>query len=69
VPRTAATRATTACDGARRGSRPVRTALPAGLLLEDGALYASAWSIAGLLGRPGRGELVRVGDDAFAPVG
>jgi hypothetical protein len=42
--------------------------LPTGLLLEDGDLYASAWSIAGLLGQPGRGELVRVGDDAFAPV-
>ncbi|MGY1707354.1 hypothetical protein ACI79C_22565 [Geodermatophilus sp. SYSU D00697] len=43
--------------------------MPTGLLLEDGDLYASAWSIAGLLGQPARGELVRVGEDAFAPRG
>jgi hypothetical protein len=41
--------------------------LPTGLLMADGDLYASAWSIAGLLGQPGRGELVRVADDAFEP--
>ncbi|MGY1641704.1 ScyD/ScyE family protein [Geodermatophilus sp. SYSU D00703] len=41
--------------------------MPTGLLLEDGELYASAWSIAGFVGLPARGEVVRVADDAFAP--
>lgn len=39
--------------------------LPTGLLVEDGDLYASAWSIAGFLGQAGRGEVVRIGEDAF----
>jgi hypothetical protein len=39
--------------------------MPTGLLLEDGTLYASAWSIAGFLGMPDRGEVVSVGADSF----
>ena len=35
-------------------------------MIEDGDLYASAWSVAGFLGMPGRGEVVRIGEDAFA---
>lgn len=36
-----------------------------GLLIEDGDLYASEWSIAAFLGMPSRGEVGRVGDDSF----
>ena len=45
----------------------VAVTLPTGLHFEDGKLYASAWSIAGFLGLAGRGEVVRVDLDAFAP--
>jgi outer membrane protein assembly factor BamB len=42
--------------------------MPTGLVVEDGDLYASAWSIAGLMGRPaGSGQVVRVGADTFTP--
>lgn len=39
--------------------------MPTGLEIEDGELYASAWSIAGFLGLTGRGEVQRIDDDAF----
>ncbi len=39
--------------------------MPTGLLIEHGDLYASAWSVAGFLGMPGRGEVVRIGEDVF----
>jgi hypothetical protein len=41
--------------------------MPSGLLIEDRKLYASAWSIAGFLGRPAAGEVVTVGRKAFLP--
>jgi outer membrane protein assembly factor BamB len=50
-------------DGTRTTAQ---VTMPTGLLLEGGDLYASTWSIAGLLGIPGRGEVVRIGDDVFA---
>ncbi|MEU2351159.1 ScyD/ScyE family protein [Modestobacter sp. NPDC049651] len=40
--------------------------MPSGLEYEDGALYASAWSIAGFVGLPNRGEVVRVDRSAFS---
>ena len=42
--------------------------LPSGLVWKDGALYASAWSIAGFLGLEGRGKVVRIGEDAFTDI-
>jgi hypothetical protein len=39
--------------------------MPTGLEIEDGELYASAWSIAAFLGLTGRGEVQQVDDDAF----
>ena len=55
----------------RHGERSVaQVAMPTGLLARDGELYASAWSVAVLLGLPAAsGQLVRVGRGAFAPVG
>ncbi|GAB4079557.1 ScyD/ScyE family protein [Modestobacter muralis] len=54
-----------------RGARSTaQVAMPTGLLVRDGDLYASAWSIAAFLQLPaGRGEIVRVGRGAFTPVG
>lgn len=54
----------------RDGSRAVaEVPMPTGLEVVRGQLYASAWSIAGLLlQQPGRGEVVRVADRAFTPV-
>jgi hypothetical protein len=42
--------------------------LPSGLEWQDGALYASAWSIAGFLGLEGRSEVVRIGADASTDI-
>ena len=42
--------------------------LPSGLEWKDGALHASAWSIAGFLGLEGRGEVVRIDDGAFTEI-
>lgn len=39
--------------------------MPTGLELEDGKLFASAWSVAGFLGMPGAGQVVSVGKHAF----
>ena len=42
--------------------------MPTGLVVQGGDLYASAWSIAGLMGFPaGSGQLVRVGGGTFDP--
>jgi streptogramin lyase len=41
--------------------------MPTGLLIQDGELYASAWSVASFLGLPSRGEVVEVDEDAFGP--
>jgi hypothetical protein len=42
--------------------------MPTGLVVQGGDLYASAWSIAGLMGSPaGSGQLVRVGGGTFDP--
>jgi hypothetical protein len=49
-------------DGARSTSQ---VTMPTGLVIEDGELYASAWSIASFLGIPGAGEVVRVGEGTF----
>ncbi|MGY1823087.1 ScyD/ScyE family protein [Geodermatophilus sp. SYSU D00079] len=54
-------------DGHERTTAQVT--MPTGLLVEDGTLYASAWGIAGLLGLPDRGEVVRVGADSFGSAG
>lgn len=57
-----------ATDGSRTESQVV---MPTGLLLEDGQLYASAWSIAGFVAPPDsppQGEVVRVGLGTFGPV-
>ena len=44
--------------------------MPTGLLLEDGELYAAAWSTASSFGLPpGRGEVVRIGAGSFASAG
>ncbi|MGY1631302.1 ScyD/ScyE family protein [Geodermatophilus sp. SYSU D01186] len=53
-------------DGERTYSQ---VTMPSGLLVEDGTLYASAWSVAGFVGLAGRGEVVRVGDDSFEAAG
>jgi len=53
------------CDGSRSTSQ---VTMPTGLLVEDGDLYASAWSVAGFVGMAGRGEVVRIGEDTFTPV-
>jgi DNA-binding beta-propeller fold protein YncE len=39
--------------------------LPAGLLIHKGELYAAAWAVAGELGIPDAGQIVRVDDSAF----
>jgi hypothetical protein len=39
--------------------------MPTGVEFADGRLYATSWSIAGLLGIPNAGQLVAVGDRAF----
>ena len=41
--------------------------LPTGLAYRGGAVYASAWSIAGGLGVPDAGQIVKVSDAAFSP--
>jgi len=42
--------------------------MPTGLLLQDGKLYASAWSVASFLGLEDRGEVVSIGRGAFRPL-
>ncbi len=39
--------------------------MPAGLLIHQGKLYAAAWAVAGQLGIPAAGQIVRVDDKAF----
>ena len=39
--------------------------MPTGLEVEEGKLYASAWSIAAFLGMPSAGEIQRIGSGAF----
>jgi DNA-binding beta-propeller fold protein YncE len=52
----------------RDGSRSVaQVTMPNGLLWKDGALYASAWSIAGFLGIADAGQVVKVSSSAFEP--
>jgi hypothetical protein len=54
---------------ARHGSRSVaQVTMPTGLLWRHGALYSSAWSIAGFLGIPDAGQIVKVNHSAFEPV-
>ncbi|SDF06541.1 hypothetical protein SAMN05660662_0950 [Blastococcus aurantiacus] len=43
-----------------------KVTMPTGLEFENGKLYASAWSVAGFLGMPGRGEVQRIEDRAFS---
>jgi DNA-binding beta-propeller fold protein YncE len=51
----------------RRGNRTfAQVTMPTGLLYTGGNLYASAWSIAGFLGIPDAGQIVKVTDRAFA---
>lgn len=49
-------------DGSRTTAQ---VTMPTGLEVRHGELYASAWSIAGFLGMPGRGEVQRIGAGAF----
>jgi hypothetical protein len=39
--------------------------MPTGLELDDGTLYASAWSVAAFLGIPDRGEVQEIDGSAF----
>ncbi|HYN71152.1 MAG TPA: hypothetical protein VES60_01530 [Nakamurella sp.] len=39
--------------------------MPVGLLIDNGVLYSSAWSVAGTLPVPDAGQVVRVDDSAF----
>ena len=49
----------------RDGQRSTaQVTMPVGLLFTHGALYSSAWSLAG----PGAGQVVRVGKRAFEPL-
>ncbi|NHC15113.1 hypothetical protein [Motilibacter deserti] len=41
--------------------------MPSGLAFHGGALHASAWAVAGFLGMPDAGQVVRVADSAFVP--
>lgn len=41
--------------------------LPNGLLIADGKLYATTWSIVGFFGFAGEGQIVQVNDSAFGP--
>ncbi len=51
------------CDGRRSAAQ---VTMPTGLLWQDGALYSSAWSVAGLfLGIPDAGQVVKVAPSAF----
>ncbi len=51
------------------GGRSVaQVTMPTGLLWRDGALYASAWSIAGFLGIPDAGQVVKVRSRSFVPI-
>jgi hypothetical protein len=53
-------------DGERSAAQ---VAMPLGLRFASGHLYSTAYSVAGLfLGAPGLGQVVRVGDAAFAPL-
>jgi hypothetical protein len=56
----------------RDGTRTeAQVPMPTGLLIEDGELYASAWSVLSFLAPPEAppgGEVVRIGRDAFGPV-
>ncbi|MGK5115674.1 MULTISPECIES: ScyD/ScyE family protein [unclassified Geodermatophilus] len=47
------------------GRTYAQVTMPTGLVRSDGELYASAWSVAGLLMLDHPGEVVRIGDDAF----
>jgi hypothetical protein len=52
----------------RHGSRSYsQVAMPNGLLIEDGSLYATAWSIAIQVGIPSAGQVVRIGWNSFGP--
>jgi hypothetical protein len=52
----------------RHGGRSYsQVAMPNGLLVDNGRLYASAWSIAAQLGKPSAGQLARTGWNSFGP--
>jgi len=42
--------------------------MPTGLVFQDGELYASAWSIASLVGLQNRGEIIDLDRPAFTPL-
>ncbi|NHC44336.1 ScyD/ScyE family protein [Motilibacter aurantiacus] len=52
---------------AERTRTYAQVTMPSGLAFHDGALYASAWSVAVFIGMPSAGQVVRVGDAAFEP--
>ncbi len=55
---------------AANGTRSyAQVTMPAGLLYADGTLYASAWAVAGLLGIPDAGQVVKVDASAFTSCG
>jgi DNA-binding beta-propeller fold protein YncE len=41
--------------------------MPSGLVVDNGDLYASAWSVASMLMMPSAGQVVRVGASSFGP--
>jgi hypothetical protein len=52
----------------RHGDRTYsQVTMPSGLVLEDGDLYASAWSVGSFVMMPSAGQVVRVGEDSFGP--
>lgn len=54
-------------SGQARPYSYAQVTMPSGLLIRHGKLYASAWSIAGLLGIPSAGQVVAVDQKAFLP--
>jgi hypothetical protein len=52
----------------RHGDRTYsQVTMPTGLVIDDGDLYASAWSIASFMMMPSAGQVVRVGAGSFGP--
>ncbi|MGY1639218.1 hypothetical protein ACI78V_21430 [Geodermatophilus sp. SYSU D00742] len=54
-------------DGDDRSTAQVT--MPTGLVVSDGELYGSAWSVAAFLGLDRPGEVVRIGAGAFESAG
>lgn len=53
------------CDGTMSTSQ---VTMPSGLVISDGQLYASAWSVASMIGMADAGQVVSIGAGTFVPV-